>query len=313
LLPRRCSIDPALDIHQHLWPEPFVVALRSRREPPRLDGWVLHLAGERPSVVRAGDHDLASHEQRLARSGTTAVVSLSSPLGVEDLAGTEGQHVLDAYHEGVRATGSRLGWWASLPREVALGDPSTAERRLSGLLGDGASGLQVPATWLDSPAGVLALRPLLSSLQEADRPLFVHPGRVPAADAGTDHPEWWAPVVDYSAQMAAAWWSWHAAGRAGLPTLRICFAAGAGLAPVHQERLRARGGQVAPVDPRTFVDLSGYGPQVFDALLRVLGIDALVSASDHPYAEAFTLPGDAAANHAIRFQNPHRLIHGGTP
>jgi hypothetical protein len=77
--------------------------------------------------------------------------------------------------------------------------------------------------------------------------------------------------------------------------------------------MRARGGRVPSLDPRTFVDLSGYGPQAFDALLRVLGIDALVSASDHPYAEAFIVRGDSAADHAIRYTNPHRLMHGGTP
>ena len=213
--------------------------------------------------------------------------------------------MLDAYHEGVRATGSRLGWWASLPREAVLGDPSTAERRLSGLLGDGASGLQVPATWLEEPEGVLALRPLLSRhsrrLTGRCRPPRPGPGR----GRRDGHPEWWAPVVDYSAQMAAAWWSWHAVGRAGLPTLRICFAAGAGLAPVHQERLRARGGQVAPVDPRTFVDLSGYGPQAFDALLRVLGIDVLDLGERPPVRRgAHRSRTDAAAHHAIRSHQP---------
>ena len=180
-----------------------------------------------------------------------------------------------------------------------MGDATHAQRQLVGLIGAGAVGWQVPATWLASPGDLQSLRPLLATLQEADRPLFVHPGRAPAT-AAVDQPAWWAPVVDYSAQMAAAWWAWHAVGRASLPTLRVCFAAGAGLAPIHQERLRARGGQVAAVDPRTFVELSGYGPQAFDALLRVLGIDVLVSASDHPYATAFTLPGDAAANQAIR-------------
>jgi hypothetical protein len=298
-----------------------VAALRTRREPPRLEGWTLYVAGEPPSAVRAEDHDLAAREQWLTTERTTAVLALSSPLGVEDLAEDESRHLLDAHHEGVRATGPGLGWWASLPRATVLGDPARAERRLAGLLGDGAVGLQVPATWLSSPASVLALGPLLGCLQEADRPLFVHPGPVsvtPGPQSNSQgnaqgNPPWWAPVVDYSAQMAAAWWSWHAVGRAALPWLRICFAAGAGLAPVHQERLRARGGQVAPVDPRTFVDLSGYGPQAFDALLRVLGIDALVSASDYPYAEAFTVRGDFAADHAIRYRNPYRLMHGGTP
>ena len=49
------------------------------------------------------------------------------------------------------------------------------------------------------------------------------------------------------AQLQAAWWAWHAfGGRAEFPRLRLCFAAAAGLAPVHHERLTARGGGSAP-------------------------------------------------------------------
>ncbi len=288
-----------------------MAVLRKRRVPPRLESWTLHLAGERPSAVRPEDHDPAARDRELEDGSTAAVLAFSSPLGVEDLSRGEARHALDAYHEGVRDLSPRIGWWATLPRTSAVGE--TGQRELVGLVGGGAVGLQVPATWLATPGDLQSLLPLLTTLQEADLPLFVHPGRVPGTGGAADHPAWWSPVVDYSAQMAAAWWAWHAVGRAGLPTLRVCFAAGAGLAPIHQERLRARGGQVAAVDPRTFVDLSGYGPQAFDALVRVLGIDVLVSASDHPHATAFTLPGDAAANQAIRKHNPHRLIHGGTP
>ena len=163
----------------------------------------------------------------------------------------------------------------------------------------------------------MALQPLLAALQEADRPLFIHPGgsrSLPQRQqAAVTRPVWWAPVVDYTAQMATAWWSWQEAARPLLPTLRVCFAAGAGLAPVHHERLRARGGATPTVDPLTFVELSGYGVQAFDALLRVLGIDGLVSASDHPYAVALDLPTDPAAHRAIRHTNPNRLMTGGMP
>ena len=34
-----------LDVHQHLWPEALLDALRSRDKPPRLRGWTLELAG----------------------------------------------------------------------------------------------------------------------------------------------------------------------------------------------------------------------------------------------------------------------------
>jgi hypothetical protein len=112
--------------------------------------------------------------------------------------------------------------------------------------------------------------------------------------------------------MQAAWWGWHAfGGRSAFPRLRLVFGAGAGLAPVHHERHVQRGGSDAPVDPDVFVDSSGYGPRALDALVRVLGIDALVLGSDRPYGEPLAeLFGDAAT-HALRVANPARLLGAG--
>lgn len=300
-----------LDVHQHLWPETYLDALRARREPPYLDGWVLHLAGEPAYAVDPADHDATARLRDLAAADRAAVLAHSSPLGVEDLPRAESSVLLEAWHDGAVELGERsrqrVRWWAALPREEAVG--SDAVRALERLLSRGAAGLQVPATWLQRPQDVSDLGPLLRVLEEADRPLLVHPG--PAApELGA--PGWWAPVVDYVAQMARAWWVWHLVGRpAGTTGPRVCFAAGAGLAPVHQERLRARGGDPGPVDPNTFVELSGYGPQAFDALLRVLGVDVLVAASDHPYGRMLELPDDPAAARAVRRANPRRLMDGG--
>ena len=38
----------AVDLHQHLWPEPFVDRLRARARAPFLRGWTLHTDGEPP-------------------------------------------------------------------------------------------------------------------------------------------------------------------------------------------------------------------------------------------------------------------------
>ena len=46
-----------VDVHQHLWPAPFLEALRARRTAPRLVGWELRLAGERAFAVAPADHD----------------------------------------------------------------------------------------------------------------------------------------------------------------------------------------------------------------------------------------------------------------
>jgi 6-methylsalicylate decarboxylase len=117
-------------------------------------------------------------------------------------------------------------------------------------------------------------------------------------------------VVGYAAQLQAAWWAWHAGNvRTSHPTLRIVFAAGAGLAPVHHERHVARGGTSGAVDPLLHVDTSSYGPQGLDALVRVLGIDALVLGSDRPYAVP-VVPDQmgGAAVRAIRVTNPRRAL-----
>ncbi len=125
---------------------------------------------------------------------------------------------------------------------------------------------------------------------------------------------WWPAVVGYAAQLQAAWWAWHAADvRAAHPTLRVVFAAGAGLAPVHHERYAARGGSTGAVDPLVHVDTSSYGPQGLDALVRVLGIDALVLGSDRPYAapvapERWSQVGGEAAARAVRVTNPLRAL-----
>lgn len=301
----RAGSPGELDVHRHAWPTSFVRALRARRTPPYVDGWTLHLAGEPPYDVhpdRAGS-PVTDHLE----PGIAAVLAFSSPLGVEDLPERESQPLLDAHHEGVAALAPG-SWWGVLPRTVAT-DPHQAAKAVAALRDAGAAGLQVPAAWLAHPADVAALLPALEELHAADLPLFVHPG---PSSAPTDGPGWWAATVEYPAQLAAAWWSWTAARPAALRGLRCCFAAGAGLAPVHHERHRARGGDPAPVDPDTYVDLSGYGLQGFDALLRVLGIDALVAGSDHPYATALDIPSDPAAHHAVRCANPHRLMNGGT-
>ncbi|MQA60956.1 MAG: amidohydrolase family protein, partial [Actinophytocola sp.] len=173
----------------------------------------------------------------------------------------------------------------------------------------GCVGLQLPADSVQSPAGFDHVASLLSLCEARSKPVFIHPGR---SSAGIDRtlPTWWVPVVDYVAQMHAAWWAWHAVGRSMFPNLRIGFAAGAGLAPVHHERLVARGGRFSRVDPDVFVDTSSYGPRALDALIRVLGIDPVVLGSDRPYAEP-TDPGlGQAATHAIRCANPRHFLEG---
>lgn len=295
----------ATDVHQHLWPEELVDRLRARRRPPYLDGWTLHTRVEAPYDVDPSHHDVARRIEADQEGGVgLACVSLSAPLGIENLVRPEAGALIAAWHEGARALPDHFAAWASVP----MVDPDLDE--LAGLLRDGFVGVQVPATDLLSPAAWERAGDVLRVAEEAGRPVFVHPGPEVVRPLAGSLPGWWAPVVGYATQMQAAWWGWHAVhGRAMFPRLRVLFAAGAGLAPVHHERHAARGGETPTIDPRVYVDTSSYGPQALDALVRVLGVDVLALGSDRPYAAPLDrLLGDAAT-YAIRVANPQRLLH----
>ena len=135
------------------------------------------------------------------------------------------------------------------------------------------------------PRGSALARARASPRPRASR-CFVHPGPEVARPLARDA----AGVVGAGRRLHQR--SCRRPGGAGtppggatlFPRLRVLFAAGAGLAPVHHERHVARGGEPPTIDPDVYVDTSSYGPQALDALVRVLGIDVLVLGSDRPYA-----------------------------
>jgi hypothetical protein len=295
-----------IDVHQHLWPSNLIEALRSRNTPPMMRGWTLELTGEPPYQVNPADHDVATRAR--ADDLGLALISLSSPLGLEDLPEAEAGALLDGWHSGAATLPAGFGAWAAVSRR----DPDLAG--LADLFAAGFVGLQVPATWLATPHLLEQLAPVLAVCEQADRPVLVHPGPVDSAlvpKAAKDLPGWWPAVVDYPAQQQAAWWSWHEAGRSLLAQLRIGFVAGAGLAPLHHERLQARGGRFGAIDPGVFVETSSYGPQAIDGVIRVLGIDAVIRGSDRPYATPVQFGFGRAAEHAIDVTNPRRFLFGG--
>ncbi|WP_432145562.1 amidohydrolase [Streptomyces sp. bgisy084] len=302
----------ATDVHQHIWPPQFLALLRSRTAPPRLDGWTLHLPGEPPYPVDPADHDIAARA-RLARADglDLALVSLSSPLGIEYLPPAEAAPLLTAFHDGALDLPAPFGVWASAC--LSAPEPDTAALRRE--LARGCVGLQLPATALLDAAGWARCAPLLEVAAEQDKPLFVHPGAAPATEpiaaAEPTAPAWWPALVPYVQQLHASWFAFRAFGRPRHPELRVCFAALAGLAPLHGERLVARGGgrERGRVDCRAFYETSSYGTRAVDALVRAVGIDVVVSGSDRPYA-APVLPdlGADAAVDALRHTNPARLL-----
>lgn len=300
----------AIDVHQHLWTDEFLDRLRARTQVPYVRGWTLHTAAEPPFEIDPQGHDVtrriaADHESEVG----TACLSLSAPLGIEALPRPQASLLIDAWHRGVSALPAHFRAWASVPsfEPSELVDTSAAVHRL--LADDRFVGLQLPANQVDTPGAWERHGALLLAAETAGKPVFIHPGAVPATALRGRVPGWWDPVVSYVGQLSAAWWGWHAFdGRALFPELRLVFAAGAGLAPTQVERQLLRGGTSVPVDPNLFVDTSCYGPRALDSLVRHLGIDALVLGSDRPYGEpARTLFGPAAT-HAIRVANPARLL-----
>lgn len=170
-----------VDVHQHLWPAELIARLRARAAGPRLDGWTLRLPGEPDFEVDPADHDPAARAALAAAEGTDlALISLSSPLGIEHLPAAEAGPLLDAYHLGAARLGRPFGAWAAAsvaaPRADELGD----------LLADGFHGLQLPATALIDAAGYENCGALLETLARQDRPLLIHPGPVSALGRGIE-------------------------------------------------------------------------------------------------------------------------------
>ncbi len=91
--------------------------------------------------------------------------------------------------------------------------------------------------------------------------------------------------------MQAAWLAFLSAGRLEHPELRIVFSMLAGLAPLHAERLAARGGpdrssHPPEPDPLVFYDTSSYGLAAIGALADAIGGPGqLLYGSDRPVVE----------------------------
>jgi hypothetical protein len=300
---------PRYDLHQHLWPEPFLAALERRTDAPALrrerDGTTtLVLAGEPAAPFSAAPHDGDRRREDLRADGIDrALVCLSSPLGIEALPRAEAQPLLDAWHDGVFALGEPFGVWGA----VALDDARAAD--VEALLDRGAAGISLPAGAFVTPRAVAGVLPLLRALEARDRPLLVHPGAVPA---GTPAPPWWPASVGYVAELHAAWHGFAAWARPELEALRVVFVALAGAAPLHLERVAGRGGPaLAAFDPLTFYDTSSYGPRAIEAVGGVVGLDQLVHGSDRPVLDAPLRHGlGAAGDHALTTTNPARLLTG---
>jgi 6-methylsalicylate decarboxylase len=285
----------SVDVHQHLWPKPFVQALARRRHPPRLHGSTLELAGERAAEIDLEAHELGERLRLLDRSGIeVAVVSLQPTLGIDELPGEERSELVTAWESGIRELAA-----AAEGRIVALG---------AGAELDGFAGSCVPAEKL---LDLAALAPLLDELDLRGGFLFVHPGppRQPPGPTA-----WWPAVVDYTAQMQAAYAAWLAGGVGRWPGLKVVFAILAGGGPFQLERLRSQGVSTRDLaQENVFLESASYGRRALDLCLATFGVGQLLYGSDTPVIDpeptlaAIRSFGDAVTD-ALCTQNPSRLL-----
>jgi len=281
-----------IDVHQHLWTEPLVEALTARCEIPfvrRENGLsILYLAGERPYLIDLASEAPALRSALVERDGLDrALVCLSSPLGIEALPRTHALSLIDAYLDGALSLEDPFGVWGSIALDRA--DPDDVDRALA----RGCIGLALPAGAIAGVEAIAGLRAVLARLELLRAPLLVHPGpglhhdsSAAAREVCLGEPLWWPALTNYVAGMHDAWMAFHVSGRINHPQLRVIFTMLAGLAPLHVERLSARGGPPAGVpDPLVFYDTSSYGPGAVGAMAHLVGREQLLYGSDRPVVE----------------------------
>lgn len=296
------------DVHQHLWPEDFVAALARRKVAPALrrsgGAWILRTESEPDLEVDLVGHDPDERVRRLEQDGIDfALLCSSSPLGIEALPAEEAFDLLEIYHEGILELPGCFG-------AVQLSEPDPDE--IDRLLERGFVGVSLPAAALATAPGLERCAPLLERLEHRDTPLFVHPGPAPwrrHENGSVLQASWWSAMTDYLFDLHAAWHAFISVGRRRHSQLRVLFAALAGGAPLHTERLASRNGPLAhATDDRIFFDTSSYGTKAIDAITRSVGVEQLVYGSDRPVVEPRSIELGGAARELMRCDNVHRLL-----
>jgi 6-methylsalicylate decarboxylase len=264
---------PRVDVHQHLWPEQLVAALARRSGPPRLVDSRLELR-EGSFETDLGAHDLKTRLRLLDRDEIdVAIVSFPPTMGFE-----EAPELAEAYDEGIL--------------EVAAASQGRIRPLACGEERDGFVGTCVSAQ-----------RVIRDPLAVQGSLVFVHPGYSPPPPGGK--PAWWTPVVEYTAQMQAAYAAWLAGGRSDVP---IVFAIMAGGAPFQLERLRSRGDR-AEVPSDVYFDTASYGRHAVDLTVGTCGVERVLFGSDAPVMDPRTTI-DALGDifETLADENPARLF-----
>lgn len=290
------DVHRRVDVHQHVWTAPLLDALARRERLPfvRRAGRiaVLHCAGEQAWAIDLEAETAERRTELLRQDGLDrAGIALSSPIGVEALPRPEAQELIEAHLAGVEQLGDEFAAWGP----VALDRPEADD--VDSLLARGCVGITLPAGALAGPDALAEIEPILRRAEALDALVFVHPGpgrRTSRRDASLSEPLWWPAMTDYIAEMHAAWLTFSVLGRRHYGSLRVLFAMLAGGAPLHAERLAARGGSPVDLrDPHTFYETSSYGPAAIEAIAQRVGMAQLVYGSDRPVVEPVPTTHDA--------------------
>lgn len=283
------------DVHQHLWPQGFVAALRARDAPPFVDGDALTTQEGRFEIDLA-DHDVAARLRLLDRDEIeVAVLSLQTSLGLEALTADERAGLEAAWADGV------LELVAASEGRLLAFSPSVVR--------NGFVGVSLGSSVLVDADGASSM---LDDAEASGAVVFVHPdaGRW----AGSARPPWWDWVTGYPARMQEAYLAWLAFGRDRWPTLRIVFAMLAGGGPFQLERLARRGVDVrSALDPNTFFEVSTHGRRAIELCVETFGVGQLAYGSDTPVVDSRpTLDavrgfGDAVT-HVLQTDTPSRFL-----
>ena len=196
-----------------------------------------------------------------------AVVSLQPTLGIGDLAEDEARELVDTWEAGILELARR-------GRTVASSRSRPASLRTAS-----------PACALPAQSFSTSTRSHLGSTRSprAGGFLFVHPG---AAVTPPGAPPWWTAIVDYTAEMQAAYIAWLAAGAARWPELDVVFAILAGGAPIQLERMAARGvDERSAMLPHIWFDTATYGRRALDLAMSTFGVEPMLFGSDLPVVD----------------------------
>ena len=250
-----------------------MAALSRRRKHPRLVGSRLELQ-EGSFETDLGAHDPDTRLRLLDRHEIDlAIVSFPPTIGFE-----EAPELAEAYDEGIL--------------EVAAVSQGRIRPLACGEERDGFVGTCVSAQ-----------RIVRDPLAVQSSLLFVHPGYSPPPPDGK--PAWWTPVVEYTAQMQAAYAAWVAGGRSDVP---IVFAIMAGGAPFQLERLRSRGDR-SEVPPNIYFDTASYGRLAVDLAAAAGGVERILFGSDAPVMDPrTTIEALGSLFDTLAGENPARLF-----